>query len=196
MSEIKWMTDNSARPTEIEFRRIDRSELQAESSAYAENSVFRSLKKVINSSYTRYELFMKLCSKLDKFFAINRASLALYDEENDLMSITHVQINREFRNGVHLNVVAGKTLMKKVLDSGHVYVRDYSQDIEAIELEKKILMDKNSKSLAIIPLVHGNKKIGTLNITSSSYQAFSILESHIFDYFFHKTSEKMSELPQ
>ncbi|MBD3217437.1 MAG: hypothetical protein GF310_04115 [candidate division Zixibacteria bacterium] len=196
MSEIEWMIGDSACTAEMDSSEIERPKVKDANSAEAQNSVFRSLKKVINSSYTQYELFMKLCSKLDKFFAINRASLALYDEENEMMSITHIQIKNEFKNGVHLNVVADKTLMKKVMDSGHIYVRDYSETIEAIELEKKILIDEDSKSLAIIPLTHGSKKIGTLNISSSSYHAFSILQSHLFDYFFHKTSEKMSELPQ
>jgi transcriptional regulator with GAF, ATPase, and Fis domain len=164
--------------------------------ANAQNSIFRSLRKVINSSYTRFELFLKLCAKLDKFFAINRASLALYDARNDQMSITNIQVGKELKSGVQINMVAEKTLMKQVLNDEHIFVLHFAEDIDTLEIEKKILIDKESRSLAIIPLSFAGKKIGTLNITSASYYAFSILESHLFDYLFQKTAEKIAELPQ
>lgn len=162
----------------------------------AQASIFKSLKKVINSSYTRYELFMKLCAKLDKFFAINRASLAMYDEPDDLMKISYIKVAKDYKNGVQINILASKTLMKRVLDDGNIYVRNFFQYIDGLELEKKILLDKSSKSLAIIPLIWKGEKIGTFNLTSKSYLAFSLLESHLFDYLFAKTAQKLIELPR
>lgn len=162
----------------------------------AQASIFKSLKKVINSSYTRYELFMKLCSKLDKFFAINRASLAIYDEFDDLMKISHIKIDKDYKNGVQINILAPETLMKRVLDDGNIYVRNFFQYIDGLELEKKILLDDSSKSLAIIPLIWEGEKVGTFNLTSKSYLAFSLLESHLFDYLFAKTAQKLIELPR
>ena len=162
----------------------------------AQASIFKSLKKVINSSYTRYELFMKLCAKLDKFFAINRASLAIYDKYEDLMKISHIKVGKEYKNGVQINILASKTLMKRVLDDGNIYVRNFFQYIDGLELEKKILLDRSSKSLAIIPLIWEGEMIGTFNLTSRSYLAFSLLESHLFDYLFAKTAQKLIELPR
>jgi len=162
----------------------------------AQTSIFNCLKKVINTSYTRYELFMKLCAKLDKFFAINRASLALYDDCQDLMKISYIKIGKEFKRGVQINIRASRTFMKKVLDEGIIHVGNFLQIPCGLELEQKILIDQKSKSLAIIPLIWEGEKVGTFNVTSKSYFAFSLLQSHLFDYLFAKTAEKLAELPQ
>jgi hypothetical protein len=162
---------------------------------HAQDSIFNSLKKVINTSFTRYELFMKLCSKLDKFFAINRASLSIYNKAEDVMKVAHILAGREYRSGVHLNLVASKTLMKSVLESSEIFTSDFPQGIDAPEIEKKILLDRDSKSIAIIPLIYEGELMGTFNMTSRSHFAFGILESHLFDYLFIKTAEKLAQLP-
>lgn len=161
----------------------------------AQNSIFRSLRKVTHSSYTRGELFMRLCAKLDKFFALKRASLCMLDESGENLEVVHIQVGREFKSGVRIKLAAEKTLLKRVLDKGKIYVRDFPQAINALEVEKKILIDEECCSLAIIPLIFGDKKIGTFNLASESYYAFNILESNLFDQFFTKTAEKIVELP-
>lgn len=196
MSDHSWLLEKGTIERSADIHYIRDYEDESIDTGAAQDSIFRSLRKVINSSFTCFELFLKLCAKLDKFFAINRASLALYDEQNDQMSITNIQVGKELKSGVQINIVAEKTLMKRVLDSDHIFILDFAEDVEALEIEKKILLDKESRSLAIIPLAFAGKKIGTLNITSASYYAFSILESHLFDYLFQKTAEKLAELPQ
>lgn len=195
MSDDNWMLEKDAVENRL-ISYISRYDEETANADQAQNSVFRSLRKVINSSYTRFELFLKLCAKLDKFFAINRASLALYDESQDQMSITHIQVGKDLKSGVQINIIAEETLMKRVLESDRIYILHFAEDIDTLEIEQKILIDKESRSLAIIPLSFAGKKIGTLNITSASYYAFSILESHLFDYLFQKTAEKLIELPQ
>ena len=112
------------------------------------------------------------------------------------MKISHIKVGKEYKNGVQINILASKTLMKRVLDDGNIYVRNFFQYIDGLELEKKILLDKSSKSLAIIPLIWEGEMVGTFNLTSRSYLAFSLLESHLFDYLFAKTAEKLIELPR
>jgi transcriptional regulator with GAF, ATPase, and Fis domain len=196
MSDNHWLLEKEAAENRLDFPPAEGYGEDTCEAGNAQNSIFRSLRKVINSSYTRFELFLKLCAKLDKFFVINRASLALYDDQNNHMSITHIQVGKDLKNGVQINIMAEKTIMKRVLDDDHIFVLDFAEDLETLEIEKKILLDRESHSLAIIPLSFAGKKIGTLNVTSGSYYAFSILESHLFDYLFQKTAEKLAELPQ
>jgi hypothetical protein len=196
MLKRDWLLKENTSDFGLNLAAVRQLESSLSFAEQAQASIFKSLKKVINSSYTRYELFMKLCAKLDKFFAINRASLAFYDKYDDLMKISHIKVGKEYKNGVQINIMASKTLMKRVLDDGNIYVRNFFQFIDGIELEKKILLDNSSRSMALIPLIWEDEKIGTFNLTSKSYLAFSLLESHLFDYLFAKTAEKLIELPQ
>lgn len=196
MLKKDWLLKEKTSDSVCSLSAVRRLESSLNFAERAQASIFKSLKKVINSSYTRYELFMKLCAKLDKFFAINRASLAIYDEYNDQMKISHMKVGKEYKNGVLINIMASKTLMKRVLDDGNIYVRNFFQFIDGLELEKKILLDNSSRSLAIIPLIWEGEKIGTFNLTSKSYLAFSLLELHLFDFLFTKTAQKLIELPQ
>jgi transcriptional regulator with GAF, ATPase, and Fis domain len=162
----------------------------------AQNAVFKSLKKVIKNSYTRNELFIKLTSRLDKFFSINRASMAFYEESRDLVSIPYMMANREYKSGVQINFVATNSIITNVLLKRKIFVRDFPHFLAINELEKKILLDRESNCLAVVPLVCGEELVGTLNFASASYFAFSLLESHLLDYLFERTAEKLLELPR
>jgi transcriptional regulator with GAF, ATPase, and Fis domain len=165
-------------------------------SSQIQNSIYQSLNKVINSANTRYELFIKLSTRLDKFFTINRTSLAFYDDDEDMMKIPYMKVEKELRNGVQINLKCHRTIMKKVLDNNTIFVRDFPHLLFGMELEKKILLDDESNSLVVIPLCYNGKKVGTLNLASSSCFVFSLLETNLFEDLFQDIARKLMDLPQ
>lgn len=195
LPEEEQLYQNSYIDSRLNSALIEESESEVGFTDRAQNAVFKSLKKVIKNSYTRNELFIKLTSRLDKFFSINRASLAFYEESQDLVSIPYMMANREYKSGVQINFVSANSIIKNVLSKRKIFVRDFPHLLAINELEKKILLDRESNCLAIVPLTCGDELVGTLNFASASYFAFSLLESHLLDYLFEKTAEKLLELP-
>lgn len=160
-----------------------------------QKAVYRSLSKVVASSNTRFEFFCKLTAKLDKFFSLSRASLALYEPEFDLINIPHLRVGKDNLQGVLIHLPGRGTLMKKVMEAGTIWICHYPLTRDWNEIERKILLEEHSTSLAIVPLDLGGSMLGTLNLASPAPFAFSLLESRLFNGLFANTAARLMELP-
>jgi len=173
-------------------------ELSEKTIAFAsptQEAVFRALEKALNSSNTCGELFAKLCSRLSRIFDINRASLAIYNPQDDFLEIPYMHVGRELKSGVTIRLAASGPLIKNVLETGRIHTGHFLRNAVANEVERKILLDRRSRSLAIIPLIGNAEYPSTFNISSGTYHAFGLLESRIFDFLFSRTARRLTELP-
>lgn len=179
----------------IESRVEDRAK-SAESNfdLASQKAIYESLERTIESVDNRQDLFVRLTTKLDKFFAIHKASFAGFDKDKDLMRVPIVLQEGEIRSGLILSFAGEKSMMKNVLESGNIYIEDFPRQAVGNIVERKLLLLDRSNSLSIIPLCHNGIALGTLNFASPAPFAFSIFTSHLFDYLFMKVAERLALL--
>lgn len=160
----------------------------------SQRSIYQGLERTIESVEDRRSLFLTLTSKLDKFFAIHKASYSVYAQEKNFMRVPVVCQDGEVRTGLVISIAADKSLMHRVLEHGEIYAEDFPKQIAGNIVERKLLLMDDTSSLAVIPLVHGGVGYGTLNFASAAPFAFSIFTSHLFDYLFEMVAEKFAAL--
>ncbi len=160
----------------------------------SQKAIYDSLERTIESVNNRQDLFVRLTTKLDKFFAIHKGSYAGFDREKDFMRVPVVLQESEIRSGLILSFAGEKSLMKNVLESGNIYMEDFPRQAVGNMVERRLLLLDQSSSLSIIPLCHNGIALGTLNFASPAPFAFSIFTSHLFDYLFMKVAERFASL--
>ncbi len=163
-------------------------------SVASQRAIYQSLKKTIQSVDNRRDMFCLLTSKLDKFFAIHKASFSVYDAGKDYMRVPIVLQLGEAKSGLVISIAGDKSIMRAVLQSGTIYIEDFPKQVVGNIVERKLLLLDETNSLAIIPLHHRGLPLGTLNLASPAPFAFSIFSSHLFDYLFMKVSKRFAVL--
>ena len=156
--------------------------------------IYRSLESSICSLRTRKDVFVRLTKKLDKFFAIHKASYSLNDPEKDRMRVPVVCQGGDVHSGVVISVAGNKSLMRKVLEDGRIYLEDFPEQVVGNIIERKLLLLSDTSSLAIVPMRVDGRVLGTMNVASPAPFAFSIFSSHLFDYLFAMVSRRFAEL--
>lgn len=160
----------------------------------SQKSIYQGLEQTIEGVQARKDLFLTLTSKLDKFFAIHKASYSVYASEKNFMRVPVVYQEGEVRTGLVISIAGDKSLMRRVLERGKVYVEDFPKQIAGNIVERKLLLLDDTSSLAVVPLIHDGVEYGTLNLASAAPFAFSIFTSHLFDYLFEMVAEKFAAL--
>jgi hypothetical protein len=160
----------------------------------SQKSIYQGLERIIESVESRKNLFLTLTSKLDKFFAIHKASYSVYASEKNFMRVPVVYQDGEVRTGLVISIAGDKSLMRRALEHGGIYVEDFPKQIVGNIVERKLLLMDDTSSLTVVPLIHGGIEYGTLNFASAAPFAFSIFTSHLFDYLFEMVAEKFAAL--
>jgi len=160
----------------------------------SQRTVYKSFEKTVCGAKSRKDLFLQLTEKLDKFFCIHKASYSIFDPEKGFMRVPLVHQDGEPRSGIMININAGKSLMRSVLETGYIHVEDFPAQTMGNIVERKILLLDNTNSLAIIPLISGSERIGTLNFASPAPFAFSTFSSHLFDYLFEAAARQFASI--
>ncbi len=160
----------------------------------SQKAIYRSLESSISSLETRQDIFLGLTKKLDKFFAIHKASYSLNDTEKDRMRVPVIYQGNDVHSGVVISIPGNKSLMRSVLEGGNIYIEDFPNHVAGNIVERKLLLLSDTSSLAIIPLQSEGRMLGTFNFASPAPFAFSIFSSHLFDYLFKRVSERFAGL--
>jgi len=156
----------------------------------SQKSIYQSLERTLDSVESQKNLFLNLTSRLDKFFAIHKASYSVYSPEKNYMRVPLVYQQGETRTGVVISIAGDKSLMRTVLENGEIYVEDFPRQIAGNIVERKLLLLEETSSMAIVPLIDKGVPYGTLNFASAAPFAFSIFSSQLFDYLFSVVAEK------
>jgi len=130
------------------------------------------LTQVHGDAVTR--LIRRLLVDLNQYFPIEKASLALYDPSSDRLCVSHLYNDGEVKTGLALALPDGRSLLYQILQQGFPIADNYPESITAGTVEKKILLGSRTKSVLIIPLIHGGERLGVLSLASAKGSAFSI----------------------
>jgi hypothetical protein len=172
----------------------DRTAAQQIFEVASQRSIYRSLEKMIVAVKSRRDLFLHLTDKLDKFFAIHKASFSIHDPSKDFMRVPIVLQRGVMKSGVVISIAGEKSLMRNVLSDGSIYVEDFPKQAVGNIVERKLLLLDETSSLAIAPLCCNGVQLGTINFASPAPFAFSVFSSHLFDYLFSKVAQRFANL--
>jgi len=99
-------------------------------------------------------LFKNLLARLNRFYTIEKASLALYDHDQDCLHVTHMLSKGGLKSGLTLTIPSRHSLLYQVLRQGYPIVDNYPELMSRNVIEKKILLGPVTRSVAVIPLIY------------------------------------------
>ncbi|MCP4567823.1 MAG: hypothetical protein GY841_09625 [FCB group bacterium] len=118
--------------------------------------------------------FHQLIEKLGRFFVIDKASLAFYDDNAKRLRVTHMYDNRSLKTGLTLNFPTKGSMLYQVLAQGFPVADNYPDHISAGIIEKKILLNNATRSVLMVPLLLDSTKLGLLSLASSNENVFGL----------------------
>lgn len=119
-------------------------------------------------------LLKKLLSRLSRVFSIEKASLIIYDHEKDSLRVTHMLNKGTLRSSLALTIPDNFSLLHQVFMQGYPIVDNYPELISRNVIEKKILLARDTQSVAVIPLIYDGTRLGLLSLASHKESAFSL----------------------
>lgn len=135
----------------------------------------RDLEQLFEQTHSSSELFFELTEYLKEQFSIGKSTLIIRESDSVLSAIStwnHGQRN----DGLSLNLPHSQSLFEKVMEHGRLYTEYYSDSFSGNFFERKLLLDDNSKSFALLPLNCDGRIIGLIGFSSENPGAFAMLE--------------------
>lgn len=114
-----------------------------------------------------------LLARLNRLYAIEKASLAIFDCDRDCLHITHMLSKGTMKSGLSLTIPNHHSLLYQVLMQGYPIVDNYPELISRNIIERKMLLGPATRSVAVIPLIYEGTRAGLLSLASEDDAAFS-----------------------
>jgi GAF domain-containing protein len=119
-------------------------------------------------------LMRRLLADLNQYYPVEKASLALYDPDNDRLSVSHLYLDGRFKTGLTLALPDHRSLLYQVLQQGFPIADNYPEQVAAGIVERKILLGNHTRAVLIVPLIRDGNRLGVLSLASPKDSAFSI----------------------
>ncbi len=110
---------------------------------------------------------------LDRFYSIEKASLALFDTVKDRLCITHLYLDGTFKTSITLALPDRRSLLHQIYYQGFPVADNYPSLLAGSVIEKKILTGDEILSVLVVPLVCDGDRLGILSLGSTREAAFS-----------------------
>jgi len=118
------------------------------------------------------ETMRQAISDLDRFYTIEKASLALFDAARGRLCITHLYFHGAFKTSLTLVLPDQRSLLHQIYDQGFPVADNYPSLLADGVIEKKILMGPETRSVLVAPLACDGVKLGVLSLGSVKEAAF------------------------
>lgn len=118
------------------------------------------------------ERMRQAISDLDRFYTVEKASLALFDATGERLCITHLYFHGAFKTSLTLVLPDQHSLLHQIHDQGFPVADNYPSLLTGSVIERKILMGPETRSVLVAPLVHDGAKLGLLSLASVKEAAF------------------------
>ena len=128
-----------------------------------------------------YKLFFLLTKKLSKFFSISRASLIVHSKLDGKLKAIAMKGDKGAHEGLALTLPEQNSLLYNILESGVPYIENYPQQFPGNFIEEKILIDSDTRSLAVLPIKDNGTLGGLICFASPVPYAFTMLEDGLLD---------------
>lgn len=115
-------------------------------------------------------LFSTVTKTLCRYLSIHRGLLAL-DSDKRLTCVSSFNRGDEFRQ-LSLPMPEQSSLLRKVAEHRFLYTDDYYGLFDGSSLERRLLIDEDTASIAVLPLMYEGICHGVVAYASSQPQAF------------------------
>jgi len=143
-----------------------------------------------------HRLLKGLISRLNRSYTIEKASLAIYDQENNNLRVTHMLTKGTLKSGLTLTIPNQTSLLYQVLLQGYPVVDNYPELISANIIEQKILLGRRTQSVIVIPLIYDCHKLGVLSLASPDESAFGLYLDGVGEDMVAEFVGSLGQMPQ
>lgn len=112
--------------------------------------------------------FVEISNKLSEMISINRSVLILNQRETNQLAAVSTWEKGAVRDGLTITLPSESSLLQKVANEGVAHTIENPNDFSGNFFEKKLLLNNESKSLIIQPLIEDDEVIGLLSLSSVS----------------------------
>lgn len=117
-------------------------------------------------------LFESVTKTLCRYLAIHRGLLAMETEKGvRLTAVSSFNRGNEFRQ-LSLPIPEASSLLRKVAEHRFLYTDEYYGLFDGSSIERRMLIDEDTASIAVMPLMFEGSCVGVVAYASSEPQAF------------------------
>jgi transcriptional regulator with GAF, ATPase, and Fis domain len=145
------------------------------------NLFSRSFSSLFKTNRNIKHLFFAVVKKLNKFFSLSNAVLAVYSSNDDCLKVIAAKGPKGSKEGLALSLPRKNSLFYKVFEENQIYIQNYPADFEGNFIEKKLLLKGETSSIAICPIFYKESVMGLLCMTSPSLYAFEMFQDGFLD---------------
>jgi hypothetical protein len=136
----------------------------------------RSLTALFRKDRNIYKLFFAITKKLNKFFSISTAVLVVHSVRDGHLKVIAIRKPKYAGKGLALSIPEKDSLLYRIFRNNALYTANYPSVSETNFIEKKLLLEEGTQSLAICPITYGGSLAGLVCFASPVPYAFDMIE--------------------
>ncbi len=140
-----------------------------------------SFDSLFKSNQNLYQLFFSIVKKLNKFFSLSRAILVVRSPKDNNLKVIALKGQKIARQGLALTLPEKNSLLYNVCECCKMYTQNFPTHFEGNFIEKKLLIDDETSSIAICPIRNNGSIHGLLCLASPIIYAFDMFGQGFLD---------------
>jgi len=140
-----------------------------------------SFNSLFKSNQNLYQLFFSFIKKLNKFFSLSKAILVVRSPRDNNLKVVALKGQKSIRQGLALSLPEKNSLLYNVFDDCEIYTQNFPKDFEGNFVEKKLLIDNETSSIAVCPIRNDDSTHGLLCLASPIIYAFDMFGEGFLD---------------
>ena len=141
------------------------------------------------------EMFFEIIEFLKERYTLNKSVLIIRSEKAVLSAIS-TWSNGVRQDGLTLNLPHKESLFERVIDDGRIYTEFSIGAFSGNFFERKLLLDEDSRSFALLPLKTDGQVVGLVGFSSKNPTAFALMEDGDSSDIFSQFAEHLSRQKQ
>jgi len=138
----------------------------------------RNLHHILESNLEPSEMFFEIADFLSRELFINKSVLVL-KEDNSVLRAVSTWSDGLRQDGLSLNLPQKDSLFEKVIEDGRAFTESFSGSFSGNFFERKLLLDGNSSSYALVPLKSETDLLGLVGFSSTDSSTFAMIDDII-----------------
>ena len=145
------------------------------------SNLLRSMAALFRKQKNVYKLFFSITKKLHKLFSISTAVLVVRSTRDGHLKVIAIKRPTYSREGLALTLPEKDSLFYSVLRNPAIYTENFSPGFDGNFIERKLMLDDRTKSLAICPIITNGVVAGLVCFTSPAVYAFQSFQEGFLD---------------
>ncbi|SYZ72360.1 hypothetical protein TRIP_C20475 [Candidatus Zixiibacteriota bacterium] len=136
----------------------------------------RSIAALFRKDRNIYKLFFAMTKKLNKFFSISTAVLVVHSGRDNSLKVIAIRKPKYAGKGLALSLPEKDSLLYRIFRNNSLYTANNPSDSDTNFIEKKLLFEDGTQSLAVCPIKYGGSLAGLVCFASPVPYAFDMIE--------------------